>query len=61
MNKFKKMLRMVCLVILILLACMGAGFMLPNRGRFMDNEIKIELVEKKDDETDEMELKNIKE
>lgn len=58
MNKFKKIVRLVCLVLLILLACMGAGFVLPNnRGRFMDNEIKIELVEEKD----ELELKNIKE
>ncbi len=50
MNNFKKIVRLVCLVLLILLACMGAGFVLPNnRGRFMDNEIKIELVEEKDE------------
>lgn len=61
MNKFKKIVRLVFLVLLILLACIGAGFVLPNnRGRFMDNEVKIELVEEKDDETDQMELKNIK-
>ncbi len=61
MNKLKKIVRLVCLALLILLACMGAGFILPNnRGRFMNNEVKIELVEEKDDETDEMELKNIK-
>ena len=60
MNNFKKIVRLVCLVLLILLACMGAGFVLPNnRGRFMDNEIKIELVEEKD-ETDETEIKSIK-
>lgn len=39
------------LIILILMACLGAGFILPTqRGRFMDNEIRIELVEDKHNE-----------
>ena len=51
MKKFKKILRIVFLIILILMACLGAGFILPTqRGRFMDNEIRIELVEDKHNE-----------
>jgi hypothetical protein len=47
-------MRIIFLAILILLACSGAGMMLPiNRYRFLDNEIRIELVEQKNDEEED--------
>lgn len=53
MKIIKKFLRLLGLVMLISLAACGAGFMLPNRERYQDKEIRIELVEKKDDEIEE--------
>ena len=60
MTPLKKILRVFLLICLILLACAGAGFgvILPvNRERSFDNEIKIELVEKR--EEDEIEEKDV--
>jgi hypothetical protein len=58
--RFKKILRIVVLTIFIILAAAGAGLvgMIPNyRERFMNNEIKIEMVDKKrgEDEGEEEE------
>ena len=54
MTKIKQVLRICGLTILILLACSGIAVMggLPfaHREQYMDNEIKIELVEKRKDE-----------
>jgi hypothetical protein len=56
MNTFRKILRIVFLTILIILACSGAGMMLPlNRYRFMDNETRIELVESRNEEEEDTE------
>jgi hypothetical protein len=56
MIRIKKAIRIIGLVFLILLASMGVGLVgtfLPNRERYMDNEIKTEQVDKKtEDEED---------
>jgi hypothetical protein len=56
MIRIKKALRIISLVFLILLAAMGVGMVgtfLPNRERYMDNEIRTEQVDKKtEDEED---------
>ena len=59
MKKFRKLLRLLVLVLLIALALMGVSLtgvfpISPNyRERYLDNEIKIERVDKKEeDETD---------
>ena len=53
MNTIKKIIRWTVLVFLILLAASGVGifgaFLPRNKEKYMDNEIKIELVEKKED------------
>ena len=58
MKNLKKMLRLLCLVFLMLIASMGVGFMgaiFPNnREKFQDNVVRIELVEKKEDEESEV-------
>jgi hypothetical protein len=57
MGKFRKFLRLTGLVLLIFMALMGISLtgvfpIGPNyRERYMENEIKIERVEKKEDET----------
>jgi hypothetical protein len=61
MKKFRKFLRLLGLVLLIALALMGISLtgVFPigqNRERYLDNEIKIERVEKKEDETVEAKL-----
>jgi hypothetical protein len=57
MKKVKAVLRLIVLVILILLAACGIGitgnFLNNNRERYMDNEIRIERVDKKEDEESE--------
>ena len=59
MDTFKKILRWTILVFLIVLAASGVGIfgaLLPrNKERYMDNEIKIELVEAREDEKSENE------
>ena len=54
--RFKKVLRIIALTLLIVIAAAGAGlsgFVLTNRERFQDNEIKIERVDSKRKEEDE--------
>ena len=64
MEKIKKVLRIFGLFILILLAMSGIGIVgtfLPSyRERYMDNEIRIEQVDKKKDDEDDQELKEVK-
>jgi hypothetical protein len=45
---FKKIMRIIFLVFLILLALCGIGLIPPRPSRDFDNEIKIELVEERD-------------
>lgn len=48
MEKLKRLVRLIGLIVLIALALMGVGLglaLLPRRERIIDNEIKIELVE----------------
>lgn len=55
MEKFKKLARLVGLILLIALALMGVGIglpVLPRRERIIDNEIRIELVEGELEEED---------
>jgi len=56
MKKLKKVLRLLCLVILIILASCGIGitgnFLPSNRENYLDNEIKMEQRSKKEDEAD---------
>jgi hypothetical protein len=53
MRILKKLQRLLWLALFITLVIFGAGFMLPNRERYQDKEVRIELVEKKDDESEE--------
>ena len=59
MDTFKKVIRWTILVFLIMLAASGVGIfgaLLPrNKERYMDNEIKIELVEGKQDKESQAE------
>lgn len=63
MDTFKKIIRWTLLAILIVLAASGVGifgaFLPRNRERYMDNEIKIELVEGKEDKKRQVELGDI--
>ena len=56
-------MRWTLLAILIVLAASGVGifgaFLPRNRERYMDNEIKIELVEGKEDKKSQVELGDI--
>ncbi|NJM25439.1 MAG: hypothetical protein HC859_08070 [Bacteroidia bacterium] len=58
----KKVARILFLIALLILAAFGVGItgaFLPNtRERFMNNEIKIELVEKKNEDEDEVDEDN---
>jgi len=62
MKKFKAVLRLFVLALLILLAACGisiTGSFLPNnRERYMDNEIKIEQTDKREEEEVEEKNKN---
>ena len=57
MKKVKKSLRLLILILLLILAAFGIGitgnFLNSNRERYMDNEIKTEKNDKKEDEDDE--------
>jgi hypothetical protein len=62
MKKVKAGLRLLVMVLLLILAASGIGitgnFLTNNRERYMDNEIKIERRDKKEDEAREDEEKN---
>ena len=57
MEKVKKGLRLLFLALLLVLAAFGIGltgnFLNNNRERFMNNEIRTEIVEKKEETEDE--------
>jgi len=57
MNKAKAGLRLLVLALLIILAVCGIGvtgnFLNNNRERYMDNDIKTEKADKKEDEENE--------
>ena len=56
---FKKILRTAGLVLLIILAMSGIGVVPPSRVKDFENEVKIELVEKrKDDVISEVDSEN---
>ena len=61
MKKVKAVLRLVVLVLLIILATFGIGitgsFLPNNRERYLDNEIKTEQVDKREEEEEENEYK----
>lgn len=61
MKKTRKALRLLGLVFLIALALMGIGgvSIFSTREKYQDNEIRIELVDKKEDESD-ADLKGVK-
>lgn len=61
MKNLKKTLRLLGLVFMIILALAGAGgiSIFSTREKYMDNQIRTEQVDKKDDEND-AELKDIK-
>lgn len=57
MEKIKKGLRLLVMVLLLILAVFGIGltgnFLNNNRERYADREIRIEHVEKREDDEDE--------
>lgn len=57
MKEVKKGLRLLILVLLLILAAFGIGitgnFLSNNRERYLENEIKIEKADKKEDKADE--------
>ena len=63
MDTFKKIIRWTILVFLIVLAASGVGifgaFLPRSRERYMDNEIKNELVEGREDEKSENKLGDV--
>ena len=53
MKLLKKALRLFCLILILLLAASGIGIsnaLSPNREKYSDNEIRIEQVDKKEEE-----------
>jgi hypothetical protein len=56
MKLLKKALRLFCLILILLLAASGIGIsnaLSPNRERYSDKEVRIEQVDRKDEEDDE--------
>lgn len=53
MKIFKKIVRLFCLLLIITMASFGAVLTPPTRELYRDKEIRIELVEKKDDEAED--------
>ena len=57
MKEVKKGLRLLIIVLLLILATFGIGitgnFLSNNRERYLDNEIKTEKADKKEDKADE--------
>jgi hypothetical protein len=62
MQRFKKGLRLLLLILCLILAAFGIGitgnFLNNNRERYMNNETKTERADKRDEEEDDDELKN---
>ena len=62
MRKVKTGLRLLVLILLLILAAFGIGitgnFLNTNRERYMNNEIKTEKSDKKEDEENEDKSKN---
>ena len=62
MRKVKAGLRLLIIVLLLILAAFGIGitgnFLNNNRERYMDNEVKTEKEDKKEDEENEDKSKN---
>lgn len=54
MKKFKSALRLISLLLFLILAATGVGIgsVFNTKERYEDKEIRIELIEKKDDEED---------
>lgn len=53
MKLLKKALRLFCLILVLLLAASGIGIsnaLSPNRERYADNEVRIEQVDRRDEE-----------
>ena len=61
MKRLKRALRLFGLLFLIALALMGVGgiSIFSSREKYLDNEIRIELVDKKEDE-DDGEMKDVR-
>ena len=61
MKRLKKAVRLFGLLFLIALALMGVGgiSIFSSREKYLDNEIRIELVDKKEDE-DDGEMKDVR-
>jgi hypothetical protein len=56
MKQLKKALRLFCLILILLLAASGMGIsnaLSPNKERNSDNELRIELVDRKEEEDEE--------
>ena len=56
MQKIEKAMRLFAILFMLILAASGIGIMgifNPNRERYQDKEIRIELVEKKGDEDED--------
>ena len=56
MKILEKAIRLFCFILILLLAASGIGIsnaLSPNRERYSDNEIRIEQVDKKDEEDEE--------
>lgn len=62
MKKITKAFRIVGLILLIMLACMGIGitghFLPTNRDKYRDAEIRVEQVDKREDEEEAEEDKS---
>ncbi|MCI0750655.1 MAG: hypothetical protein L0Y35_02350 [Flammeovirgaceae bacterium] len=62
MKKAKKAIRLLFLILLLVLAAFGIGitgnFLNNNRERYMDNHIRTEQVDRKDEEENENQSKN---
>lgn len=57
MKTVKKAIRLFCFILILLLAASGIGIsnaLSPNRERYSDNEIKIEQVDKKEEDDEEV-------
>lgn len=56
MKILKKAIRLFCFILILLLAASGIGIsnaLSPNREKYSDNEIRIEQVDKKDEEDED--------
>ena len=56
MKLLKKALRLFCFILILLLAASGIGIsnaLSPNRERYPDNEVRIEQVDRKEDDDEE--------